>query len=416
MTATAKVDPYMETAIDIDTPPSLTESIDLVFTESKTVTKIVDKTTNTISGTITSPNDTDHPNIILSKNNLPQNSFVAKKYYIVGNSNNGILTTFKKGNLKYLTDSSGSYHAEFVIEGKNTRTSEICRLCFLLFGGSKGIPGSETLKQLLESNTGSVTINIGDIINGTKKAAELQPSYKSSYIKYSYNNCTYIISTIPITVAAIFVYGNGVNGKSVIDFKKPETYTVITPNDTGDWMECEYAPEGINSPEVKFMQMPVGSIEDLKSEQSFRQIVLFLVFILFLMLAYFVIPPLYTMIIWKLSENNVNVMCTTMSRVDWGYNILLFLLWIILIIAGMKSKEDNASDVVYSGLIIFMIHAITLGTITVSKFSPNFPFEDREKRCAQASSPSSSSYGTGSSARGGMMAYPSSSSGHYSHR
>ena len=74
-----------------------------------------------------------------------------------------------------------------------------------------------------------------------------------------------------------------------------------------------------------------------------------------------------------------------MEYFDYGYNIIFMLLWIILISVGVSSTEENAPNVLYAGVVIVVMHIITFGTIMVSKYNPNFPFEGRQQRCAVGS-------------------------------
>jgi hypothetical protein len=75
-------------------------------------------------------------------------------------------------------------------------------------------------------------------------------------------------------------------------------------------------------------------------------------------------------------------MCDTMFYLDLIGNAIFSILWIALGIAGVNSKEDSSSSI-QSAFIIFVMHMITVGTISVSRISPNFPFEGREQRCAK---------------------------------
>jgi hypothetical protein len=203
---------------------------------------------------------------------------------------------------------------------------------------------------------------------------------------YTHGNYQYVVATVPIRVAATLVFSNG----GVIDFGDSNTvnqYTMISMLDKGEWMECDYSPTGSFSDTLSVLNVPVpvGSVADMNADQSFRQIIMFLVFLIALVVFYFIIPPLYQMIIWKVANNDQNAMCAVMNYFDYGYNILFGLLWFILLMVGVTSSEKNAPDVLYSGIIIGVVHLITYGTISVSKYSPNFPFQGREQRCTPGS-------------------------------
>lgn len=92
------------------------------------------------------------------------------------------------------------------------------------------------------------------------------------------------------------------------------------------------------------------------------------------------------MLLWKLANNDQNALCTVMKYLDWGSNIILVVLWFILMMVGATSTDTNAPNVLYSGIVIFVMHLIITGTIIVSKYNPNFPFEGREQRCDNAAS------------------------------
>jgi len=378
---------YMPTPFDISQTPSTTESIQVQFPTS-TLTS-VSYINNMISGSIQSDSNSA-ANVSVMKNNFPVNSFVATRFYIVGNSqsNSGPsdtteLTSFQQGpgdTQGYLVNLTGDVqvYGELVIEGIDPKTSEKMRICFLLFTSNKSTPGIGSLVDLLQSSRDNPpkSVDFGGAISGAIMDAKTDPKLQRSYVKYDLDSYTYIISTLPINVNATLIFSNAFN----LGASRVSSYAVIQTAVDEQWMECDYVPLGMDQV-TTMMQVPIGSVSDLDSEQSFRQVILFLVFLVFILAFYFVIPPLYKMLLWKLANNDQNAMCNVMKYLDYGYNIVLGVLWFILLWVGITSKDSNAPDVLNSGIIIGVMHLITYGTVTVSKYNPNFPFDGREQRC-----------------------------------
>ena len=378
------------TPFDISQAPSTTESIQVQFPPS-TLTSVL-YINNMISGSFQADSSST-ANVSVMKNNFPVNSFVATRFYIVGNSSSPTgpadkteLTTFKKGSgddKGYLVNLTGDVqvYGELVIEGTDMNTSDKMRICFLLFTSNKITSGIGSLVELLQSSRDNPpkSVDLGSAISGAMVDAKTNTDLQRSYVKYNLDSYTYIISTLPINVNATLIFANSFN----LGASRVTSYSIINTVDDEQWMECDYVPLGMDQV-TTMMQVPIGSVSDLDSEQSFRQVILFLVFIIFLLAFYFVIPPLYKMLLWKLANNDQNALCNVMKYLDLGYNIILGVLWFILLWVGVTSKDSNAPNVLNSGIIIGVMHLIIYGTIMVSKYNPNFPFDGREQRCDNA--------------------------------
>jgi hypothetical protein len=356
-------------SLDISQPASGTQSIQVQFSPS--IVSSVTEKDGYLSGRLMT--DSASPtNVTLFTNNMPTNSFTATAFYVVGSMNptsTTALTSFKRGEAAYLTKDPPE-HGELIIDGIDQNTQDKMRLCFLLFTSKTE---NNSLTALLQGNT-ITTIDFGSAIAGAFADAKKTPTVQQSYITYKANPFTYVVCTVPVYVNATLAFTNPFN-LGALDLKT----TVISAVDDAQWMECDYASVGAEA--VNVMQVPVSSVGDLNAEQSFRQLILFFVFLIFLLVFYFVIPPLYQMLLWKLAANDPNAMCTVMQYLDLGYNVVLGFLWITLLFVGVTSQETNAPQVLQSSLIIGVMQLIIYGTITVSKMSPNFPFENREQRC-----------------------------------
>jgi len=379
------------TPFDITQDADMEHGIQLDFPQSK-IAPIYEN--NMIHGRIT-PSST--ANLTLLKNSYALNTCVATHFYIVGNNNGGSLSNLQLASGNSYFDETVKNYAELIIECSDTKTSKKFRLCHLLFMAKKGTPGSESLSSMITTlqtasagTTPPTSVDFGTAIDGANTTAiQNNPNIKKSYVLYENASYTYIISTVPINLTASLLFDNN----NMIDFGKDLTkkYTMINMVNDTEWMECEYS----NLPGEKVTQLlPLRNITDVNADQSFRQIVLFLVFVIALVIFYFVIPPLYQMILWKLAKNDLNSMCTTMFYLDLIGNSIFATLWILLGIAGVNSTQDGSGSI-QSAFIIFIMHMITVGTISVSRISPNFPFEGREQRCAQK--PTTPSGGSSSS-------------------
>lgn len=162
------------------------------------------------------------------------------------------------------------------------------RICFLLFTSNKITSGVGSLVELLQSSKDHApkTVDFGSAIFGAMGDAKTNKDIQRSYVKYSLDTYTYIISTIPIHVNATLIFANAFN----LGASRVPSYTMITMVDEEQWMECDYVPLGMDQV-TTMMQVPIGNVSDLDAEQSFRQIILFLVFLVFMLAFYFVIPP-----------------------------------------------------------------------------------------------------------------------------
>ena len=362
---------------DISISPSPTESVQIQFAPS-TVTEVLynDKI---IVGTLQTDSKSAS-NVTTLQNNFAVNSFVATKFYIVGNSQGDTtdaqLTSFQKGSSNYLFDiAQAPAYAELVIEGTDLKeNSAKMRICFLLFTSTVPTAGASSLTALLQSNVDNpvTTVDFGSAITSAFTAVKTNAvveAVEMKYVKFVKDQITYIISTVPIYVNATLYFNNKFNLGNTTN-----SYTVINVVDNETWMECDYVPLGMDQV-TTMMQVPIGSVSDLDSEQSFRQIILFLVFLAFIVFFYFVIPPIYKMILWKIAENKQNEMCKVMKYFDWAIMIIFSLLWFILGWVGVFSTEKSASDVLHAGIVIGVMHFITWGTIMTSKLNPNFPFD-----------------------------------------
>jgi hypothetical protein len=380
---TSKLKPF-----DISISPSSTESVQIQFAPS-TVTEVL-YNDQMIVGTLKTDSKSSS-NVTTLQNDFAVNSFVATKFYIVGNSSpspNAQLSSFQKGTSKYLFDTkSAPAYAELVIEGIDmNENSAKMRICFLLFTNTTPTPGASSLTALLQSNVDNpvTTVDFGSAITSAFTSAKANPELQMKYVKYVKDQITYIVSTVPINVSATLYFNNNFNLGNYTT-----TYTVINVVDNETWMECDYVPLGMDQV-TTMMQVPIGNVSDLDSEQSFRQIILFLVFLAFIVFFYFVIPPIYKMILWKVAENKQNEMCKVMKYFDWAILIIFSLLWFILGWVGVFSTDSNASNVLHAAIVIGVMHFITWGTIMTSKLNPNFPFDgagdcDVEKTSANAS-------------------------------
>jgi len=373
----------MSKSFDITQTPSSSQTIQLEFQPSTITSVILDN--NRITGTITVPNNPT-ANVTLLTNSYKTKSFVAKRFYIVGTNQGGVLTQFNLGpsRASYPPDLSNAkvQCAELVIEGTDLKSSTQMRLCFLLvMRPNAGSTGTSSLVTLLQSTSLSSSpptkVEFGSAMQGAISDAQKNPQIKQLYCTYDADGYYYIVCTVPIYVPATLLFSN-----EIINFtnsSRVKNYTVIAIDDNADWMECDYTPLGDET--VNVLNVPIGSVSDLNSDQAFRQIVMFIVFLLMLLVFYFVIPPLYQMAIYKIAGNNQANMCSVMKYVDIGMNVVLALLWIVLLSVGFRSKEENALDVVYSGFVILIMQVILAGTLWVAKLSSDFPFPQRQQMC-----------------------------------
>ena len=366
------------TPFEISYEPDIQKSIQLDFSTSQLTSAIYEK--NFIHGRIT-PSKT--ANLTIVKNGYGINSCVATQFYIVGNNEGLPLSNLVAGGEAYLTASN---YAELVIECKDMKTSKIFRLCYILIMVEESHPGCESLNSLITTLQSPdkpipTSVEFGMAINDANEWAGINiAQLPQAYVMYDYKSYTYLVSTVPIMLTSSLLFDNPTAGG--IDFSAQPNglnFSVINTVVDADWMECEYAT--LDSNDVTQL-LPIKNISDVNTDQSFRQIILFLVFGIAIGIFYFIIPPLYQMILWKLAKNNINVMCDTMFYLDLIGNAIFSILWIALGIAGVNSKEDSSSSI-QSAFIIFVMHMITVGTISVSRISPNFPFEGREQRCAK---------------------------------
>jgi hypothetical protein len=228
-----------------------------------------------------------------SSNVTYTNSGVTKEYkadklWLVGNKNGEGQTPLHQVNGK-------EHNAELFIRNVDVNNGDPIYTCFLLNvaqiasqnGQIDGIVRAATADPPVTSLTVDLNADIFRI--NTSNAV---------YIQYKSNGRNVFIYSEPITVSAVALLG--LENNLTLFKMAPETdsdYSVIASPVPGDWMECDYVPIDSDDVAANNLSMVIpassGLIQDQSANQSLKTMVMFILFVVFIGVAYFIIPTAY---------------------------------------------------------------------------------------------------------------------------
>jgi len=359
-----------------------------------------------ISGTYF--NNSSTQNITYTKNSI-KNTYKAKELRIYGRLFPGI---------------SINHNATLVIKNSKDTNSDDVYMCFLL--NTNRVSQTTEIDKILTATQPTVEeVNIS--------AALKRGTGSDQYIVYESKNfmgpCTVMIYTSPIRIVTptdSFTYTTD----WFQDISKDNDVTNIVVNSVNaadqPWMVCENVE--IDSDEmITSYNLPINSpiLKEYGTVDSFKTMVMFIVFFFVCVFSYLIIPPVYLMIIKKIVDRSKP---SGMGEKDFIFYIdfviclLLGGTGFILLCIGALSKPgkvENQGDVLLSGFVISIIFIISYIVIQSKKMTgPFIPRVDYMNDLSRglnpgqlmgASYPGSSGYGSSSIGSSGYGASSSAS-------
>lgn len=193
------------------------------------------------------------------------------------------------------------------------------------------------------------------------------------------NETTMIIYTSPISVAAQPFKSTASDWIGLVE---PVSYSIVSKNSDGEWMECDYAP--MDSDEVvTTYNIPIQSsvLKDSKTFDSFRTLIMFMVFLMLCIFSYLIIPSVYLAVIAKLltavGGNSISSgeKKTWILYIDIAISAVFGITGLILLCVGAFANPDevkNTGDILLSGFIISIIFVISYIVIQSKKMTGKF--------------------------------------------
>lgn len=214
--------------------------------------------------------------------------YKADKMWLVGNKDGGGDTPLQQVTGK-------AYQAELFIRNLDANNSDPIYTCFLLnvaaIASQNGQVDGIVRAAVADPPVTSLTVDLNaDIFRiNTSNAV---------YIQYKSNGRNVFIYSEPITVSAVALLSLE-NNVTYFDMApaQADDYSVIASPVPGDWMECDYVPIDSDDVAANNLSMVIpassGLIQDQSANQSLKTMVMFILFVVFIGVAYFVIPTAY---------------------------------------------------------------------------------------------------------------------------
>jgi hypothetical protein len=286
-------------------------------------------------------------------------NYIASKFYVVGSSDNS-------NPIPQFSGSTGA-PAMLMILLNDKEAKKTLYFCVLLANSASPSPGSEKLNALIQpSPAADQIINFDSLFN----------NQKTKFAIYTDQGATFILCVEPTNLPVNMMLAALKNPLTAPSFSNiPSKYSIVGSAATpGEWMECENV--AIGADDVKTYALPITSniITDMDSYTSYKTIILFITLFIAMVVFYATVPTVYVGLITTISKKfNISSLSTLVNVVDYGVSGVLLLLTFILMWVGITSEEKNATDVLLSGFIIFLIWLIGATIITMKKTDPNFP-------------------------------------------
>jgi hypothetical protein len=349
-------------------------------------------------------------------------SSTSPKFVKINCQTNGATVTYTKSNVvtSYKASQLGiygkihdidgvSYDGEMIFKNDpmtNAGVNMPIYMCFLLSSNSSNAVSEIDFAFSPSTSTSLPVINLSTDNNGAQ------------YILYKTTNlngapCLVAIYTTPIHIkSSLTGYSTTTEWFSASPSTSVTDYVIIKNESDGDWMECDYVP--VDSETVTTYNLPIQSsiIKDSNALDSLRMTIMFVVFFLVCVFAYFLIPVIYVAIAGYVLRSKIAASGTaalgtaalgtaasgrsasgraasgtapsrsasdlkkTILYMDYVLSFLLGGAGFILICVGAFSDPNvvkNTGDLLLSGFSLAIIYIISYIVIQSKKLSsPNF--------------------------------------------
>jgi hypothetical protein len=320
------------------------------------IVNIVNDTTKNywVNGSCAPPTNSA-PNITYTTNGATT-TYTATQLWIIG------------GNGSNLHNVPGvNFDAELVIQHTSSAGGYFY-MCYLL--ASSPMATASDIDGLFTQTNTNITLNT-DIVSGTGTDEFI--IYTNQVDKIS----PVAVYTSPIQISSnVSIYQNNLG--SIISIPQPVDSQVISNNSASEWMECDNVPIGSDTVATYNLPIQSGLVKDINTLDSFRTIIMFIIFFLACVFSYFLVPSAYLGLINLFIGNGYLDPDTKKSRVatiDWSISaIMIGGLSIPLILSGVFGNPDtmNTGDVLLSGIIIGIIYIIGFIIIQSKKLGGRF--------------------------------------------
>jgi hypothetical protein len=332
----------------------------------------------------------DYPQATVTNINLNSGDFLECNYVCGGSSPNiiysksALISNYKSNKLRIygvlFKDLAAKipHTGTLVIQNNPTTNSPgTVYMCFLLSPKIFTVPTDlDALMKTIDLNA-SPTLYLNNLTEGGS----------NNYIVYSGMDkmsmqTTNIIYMDPISVGSVSF--NATKSDWIVDVN-PKIYSIVKSNSTtaGEWMECDYAP--MDTEEITTYNIPINSsvITESSRLDSFRTIIMFMVFLLLCVFAYLIIPSVYLAVIMKLLDLDVfggklssnDDKKKNVLYIDIGLSTVFGLSGLILICVGAFADQDkvpDTSDILLSGIAISLVYIISYIVIQSKKMTGKF--------------------------------------------
>jgi hypothetical protein len=300
--------------------------------------------------------------------------------------NQTITTNFKANQLWIVSESAGTknklhsipgitFNGEMIIKlvpDNNISGINVLYFCFLLASSSqnKDSPIDDLIKNANTTNT--VNLNINSAMEDLGTAGNYFV-YQSS----SADKAMVVVFTNPIGIKTnILSLQNNLNLFPMAS----ASYSLLKGqlSQEGDWMECDYVPIGTDT--INTYNLPIQStaIKDMGSIDTFRTIIMFVVFLFICAFSYLIIPTVYLIVLQRILGNQYLDQASKKKKIFYIDIIVSFAFCataLILICVGAfadPTPSVNSGDLILSGLVISILYIISYIVIQSKKLGGKF--------------------------------------------
>jgi len=321
------------------------------------ITNIVnDSKAGTLTGQC-SVSSSGPPNITFTTNNIT-NIYTATNIWIIGSTAPNGLHNIPNAN----------FNAELVIQN-SSGTGVSFYMCFPL-ASSSSQQASDIDGLFTKPTPSSVAININ---------LDIVPSAGTNSFIF-YNSTTPDANPVAVYTSPIQIQTDLIPYAGTLPISMSGTNPqTISNSQVSEWMECDNVPIGSDTIATYNLPIQSGLVKDINTIDSFKTIVMFIIFFIACVFSYFLIPSAYLALI------NIYVGKRYMdpsAKKNVVYNIDLFISSVIIgfsilfLILGLgifgNAGNSNTGDLLLTGIILSIIYIIGYVVIQSKKLGGRF--------------------------------------------
>lgn len=302
-------------------------------------------------------------NITYTENNITT-EYKANQLWIIGGA---------PGSTYNLHNVQGYPSGELIVKNMDTNGDKILYTCFLLNLIGETIPGSQINRLFQAVQDSKTTLDNFDLTSDIYAKDDPQAEF-IQYNSVTLNSgTTVIIYTNPINISMneIATLQNNLGNFDMYN----KNYSIIGRDVPGQWMECDYVP--IDSEEVAAYNLPLASgiLESQAQQNSFKTIMMFIVFAMLVALAYGIIPAAYLFLIHLVFGKGFLSQANKEDRVyyvDFALTLIFGIIPVILILVGAFGDSGNSGLQLLVGITGAIFYTVCYIIIQSKKMNPDF--------------------------------------------